>query len=74
MSSVGKINISLTILVVFESTRFTKTFNDFLNDTFPVDTDIINLFHYKCLTSMTVLKYDDVIKKSRDLDYYFSVF
>ena len=49
-------NISLTILVVF--------------DTFSIKAGIISLFHYirnliysqKHLTSMTVLKHDDVIK------------
>ena len=83
MSSVGKMNISLTILVLFESRRFRKNFFDFSNNTFPIQTGIINLFHYiwgiwfihkKHLTSMTVLKFDNLIKKSRYLDYYFGNF
>ena len=45
MCSVGKINISSTKLVLFESKRFRKTFNDFYNDVFPIDKGIINLFH-----------------------------
>ena len=36
MSSVGIMNISMAILVVFESSRFTNL----------IDTVIINLFHY----------------------------
>ena len=32
------------------------------------------IYSYKYLFSMTVLKYDDIIKKSRDLDYYFDIF
>ena len=47
MSSVGEyMNISLKILVVFESARFKKTYIDFSNNTFPIDTCIINLFRY----------------------------
>ena len=44
MSFIRKINISLTILVVFESIKFRKN----LNNTFPIETGIINLFHYIC--------------------------
>ena len=59
------------MLVSFESSRFRKAYFDF-----SIDTGIISLFHYvygiwiiqkKHLTSMTVLKYDGVIKKSHDL-------
>ena len=32
------------------------------------------IYSYKYLFSMTVLKCDDIIKKSRDLDYYFDIF
>ena len=32
------------------------------------------IYSQKYLTSMTVFKYDDVSKKSRDLDYYFGIF
>ena len=76
-------NVTLTILVVFESRRFRKNFFDFSNNTFPIETGIINLFHYiwriwfihkkHYISSMTMLKYDDIIKKSRDLDYYFGI-
>ena len=37
MSSVEIIIISLTILVVFESRRFEKTFIDFCKNTFPIE-------------------------------------
>ena len=46
MSSVGTINISLIILVAFESRRFKKTYIDVSNNTFPLDTGIIKSFHY----------------------------
>ena len=46
ISSVGIINISMTILFVFQFRRFRKTFIDFCNNTFPIETGIINLFHY----------------------------
>ena len=71
MSSFGKMNIFLTMLVVFESRRFRKNFN-FLNNTFSkreVFYKLISLYmgnliySWKYLTSMTVLKYDDTIKK-----------
>ena len=70
MSSVGIMATSLAILVVLESRGF-RNFH-FSNNTFPVGTVIINLgnykwgvlsIHKKCLTSMTILKEDDVIKK-----------
>ena len=32
------------------------------------------IYSYKYLFSVTALKYDDVVKKSRDLDYYFGNF
>ena len=44
MSSAEKMNIRVTILVVFES----ETFIDFSNNTFPLETGIKNLFHYIC--------------------------
>ena len=46
VSSVGKIHISFKIFVVFQSRRFKKTFIDFSNNTFPIKTGIIDLFHY----------------------------
>ena len=52
MSSVGIMNMSLKILVVFESREFRKTYIDFSNitnftqiNTFPIESYIINLFH-----------------------------
>ena len=45
ISSVGIMNISLAILVVFESRGFRKNFS-LLNDTFSTDTVIINLGNY----------------------------
>ena len=45
MSSVGKINISFTILVVFQSRRFRETFIDFSNNIFQIERGIANLFH-----------------------------
>ena len=99
---VGIINITLTMLVVFEFRRFTKlmltynwliltyidsywlikTYIDFSNNIFSIE------FYYKVFTvymgnliysenylnSTTALKYADVIKKSRNLDYYFGIF
>ena len=38
MSSVGMMNISLTIIVVFKSRMFRKKYIDFSNNTFPIDT------------------------------------
>ena len=46
MSSAGKTNISLTILVLFESKGLEKAFIDFSNNTFPIETAVINLLHY----------------------------
>ena len=46
MSSVGKMNIFLTIVVVLESRSLEKTFIDFSNNTFPIETGIIDLFYY----------------------------
>ena len=39
-STVGIINISLTILVVFEYKRFRKTFIDFSNNIFQIEKGI----------------------------------
>ena len=85
MSSAGKVNLSLTALVVFESRRFRKNRFDFSNRTFPIETWIINLFRYIWRIwfidentwlqwPMNVLKYNDVIKKSSDHDYHFGIF
>ena len=41
-----KINIYLTILVMFQSRMFRKRLINFSNNTFPIKTGIINLFHY----------------------------
>ena len=78
-------DIFLTILVYLCPEGLEKTAIDFSNSTFRIEAGIIKLFifrvlyfvisySWKCLTSMTVLKYDDVIKKSHDLDYYFGIF
>ena len=77
----GIMNICLTILYLSPK-GLEKTYIDFSNNTFPLDRSIIltslymgNLIYSrKYLTSMTVLKYDNVIKKSRDLDNYFVIF
>ena len=78
MSFVRKINISLTILVVFESIKFRKN----LNKTFPIETGIINLFHYICgiwfIHKNTYLQWQSwnmmmSSKNSLDLDDYFGV-
>ena len=62
-------NVSLTILVVFESEGLEKTYIDFANNTILIDTSIKNIYFIiygefdlfiKYLTSMTLLKYDDV--------------
>ena len=45
MSSVGIINILLTILVYLSQEGLKKTNIDFSNNTFPIDTGIINLYH-----------------------------
>ena len=42
-----KMNISLLILALFEFKRFLKTLSDFSNNTFSIETQIINLFQYK---------------------------
>ena len=39
-------NISLVILVVFESERKKITLIDFSNDTFPIDAVVVNLDNY----------------------------
>ena len=46
--SVGKMNVTLTILVVFEwsAEGLEKAFIDFSNNTFPKETGIINLLYY----------------------------
>ena len=46
MSSVEIMNISLAILVVLSTESLEKTFIDFSNKTFPIDTGIKNLVHY----------------------------
>ena len=46
MSSVGIMNIFLTILVVLSPEGLQKTYIDFSNNTFPIDTVTINVFHY----------------------------
>ena len=50
MTSVGVVNISLTILVAFEGATYSesleKTWIDFSNNAFPEDTGITNFFHY----------------------------
>ena len=43
MCSVGKMNTSLTILLVFESEGLEKTFIDFSNNGFLIEIDIKNL-------------------------------
>ena len=62
-------NVSLTILVVFESEGLEKTYIDFANNTILIDTSIKNIYFIiygefdlfiKYLISMTLLKYDDV--------------
>ena len=78
MSFVRKINISLTLLVVFESIKFRKN----LNNIFPIETGIINLFHYICgiwfIHKNTYLQWQSwnmmmSSKNSLDLDDYFGV-
>ena len=46
MSYARIMNISLVILVVFESERKKITLIDFSNDTFPIDAVVINLDNY----------------------------
>ena len=46
MSPVEMINISMSILVIFESRRFRKAYIDLSNNTFSIDTVIVSLFHY----------------------------
>ena len=41
-------NLAVAILFVFESRDFSKTYVHFSNNTFPIDTVIINLINYKC--------------------------
>ena len=45
-SSIKKMNISLAILVVFESRGFEKIYSHFPNKTFPISSVIINLSNY----------------------------
>ena len=45
VSSVGKMNTCLILIVVFKSRSFRKFFFDFSNNTFPIETGVINLFH-----------------------------
>ena len=45
MCSVGKMNTCLTLIVPFKSRSFRKIFFDFFNNTFPIETGVINLFH-----------------------------
>ena len=46
MSSVGIMNISLTILLDLSPEGSEKNFIDFSYNTLPMDTDITNSFHY----------------------------
>ena len=46
MSPVGKVNVSLTILVVLTPEDWKKIFIDFSNNKFLIETGSINLFHY----------------------------
>ena len=46
MSYARIMNISLVILVVFESERKKITLIDFSNDTFPIDAVVVNLDNY----------------------------
>ena len=39
-------NVSLIIIVAFESRRFRKNLFDFSNNTFLIETGVINLFPY----------------------------
>ena len=39
-------NIALTILVVFSPEGLKKTYTEFSNNTFPIDTGFMNLFYY----------------------------
>ena len=65
----------MKLLVVFYNNsrlglRFRKIYFDFFNNTFPIHYVIINLFH--CI--WMILYYDDIIKNSRDLNYYYGIF
>ena len=42
MSSIGIVNISFAVLIAFESTESRKTYVDFSNNIFPIDTVIID--------------------------------
>ena len=54
-------NISLTILVAPEGLE--KTFIDFSNDPFPIETGIINLFHYEFDLFINVVNFNDRLEK-----------
>ena len=45
VSSVGKMNTCLTLIVAFKSRSFRKKIFDFFNNTFPIEIGVINLFH-----------------------------
>ena len=59
VSSVGIMNIFLTILVLFESKRFAKktSIDFFFNNTFLIGKISVNLFHYICGIFIKILNF-----------------